>query len=165
MATRVCSPQPPAPESALLTPPREGHPDDATEETPTPSEAARRLTRFLDEVRVEREPPLIASPPRQKMPVRRPPTIRPRRSRIAAQTVGAHSSLLTGRGSPQLERVSHRRPHRFRLRQGGYSTPCVLESWSRPRWRPWTRCSPRATGSHASSSRRTHRARRGASFG
>jgi hypothetical protein len=97
MATRVCSPQPPALESALLTPPREGHLDDATkEETPTPSEAAHRLARFLDEVRVEREPPLIASPPRQKTPVRRPPTIRPRSSRIATQPLAHISASRRG---------------------------------------------------------------------
>jgi hypothetical protein len=28
----------------------------------TPREAARRLARFIDEVRIERPPPLIASP-------------------------------------------------------------------------------------------------------
>jgi hypothetical protein len=55
------------------------------DETLTSHEAARRLGRFLDEVRVEQEPPLIASPPRQRTPVRRPPPIRPRSSRIAAQ--------------------------------------------------------------------------------
>ena len=48
--------------SALLTPPREGQPDVARDETPTSLEAARLLVRFLDEVGVEREPPLIASP-------------------------------------------------------------------------------------------------------
>ena len=72
--------------SALLTPPRESQPGVACgDETPTPLEAARRLARFLDEVRVEREPPLVASPPRQRTPVRRPPPLRPRSSRIAAQ--------------------------------------------------------------------------------
>jgi hypothetical protein len=31
----------------------------------TPREAARRLARFIDKVRIERPPPLIASPPKQ----------------------------------------------------------------------------------------------------
>ena len=70
-----------------MTPPREGQPDVARDETPTSLEAARRLVRFLDEVRVEREPPLIASPPRQKTSARRFPPVRPRSSRIAAQTL------------------------------------------------------------------------------
>ena len=51
---------------------------------PTPHEAARRLARFTEEVQLERMPPLIASPPKQKVA-----TIRqhmPKRSRrIAAQ--------------------------------------------------------------------------------
>jgi hypothetical protein len=80
------SPQPPARESALLTPPREGQPDVTSgDETPSPSEAPRRLARFLDEVQVVQEPPLIAFPPRQRTPVRKPPPIRPRSRRIAAQ--------------------------------------------------------------------------------
>jgi hypothetical protein len=33
------------------------------DETPTPREAVRSLAHFLDEVRVQRERPLIASPP------------------------------------------------------------------------------------------------------
>jgi hypothetical protein len=77
---------PPAQESVLLTPPREGQPDaTSADETPTSREAARRLARFLDEVRVVREPPLIISPPRQRTPVRRPPPIRPGSRRIDAQ--------------------------------------------------------------------------------
>ena len=74
------------PESALLMPSRASQLDVVCgDETPTPLEAARRLARCLDEVRVEREPPLVASPPRQRTPVRRPPPLRPRSSRIAAQ--------------------------------------------------------------------------------
>jgi hypothetical protein len=85
-AARDGSPQPPAQESALLTPPREGQPGVPNgDETPSSREAARRLARFLDKVRVVREPPLIASPPRQRTPVRRPPPIRPRSRRIATQ--------------------------------------------------------------------------------
>jgi hypothetical protein len=58
------SPQSSAQDLALLTPPRVGQPDvEIGDETPTPREAARRLARFVDEVRVVREPPLIASPP------------------------------------------------------------------------------------------------------
>jgi hypothetical protein len=52
---------------------------------PTPREAARRLARFLDEVCVVWEPPLIISPPWQRTPMRRPPPIRPRSRWIAAQ--------------------------------------------------------------------------------
>jgi hypothetical protein len=75
-----------AQESALLTPPREGQPGaTSADETPTPHEAAWRLAWFLDEVRVVRELPRIISPPRQRTPVRRPPPIRPRSRRIAAQ--------------------------------------------------------------------------------
>ena len=57
------------------------HPSDAM---PTPREAARRLVRFTEEVQLERMPPLIASPPRQKVATIRQPM--PKRSRrIAAQ--------------------------------------------------------------------------------
>jgi hypothetical protein len=86
--TRVGSPQPPAQESALLTPPREGQPGVASgDETPSPREAARRLAWFLDEVRVVRELPLIASPPRQRTPVRKPQPIRSRSRQIAVQSL------------------------------------------------------------------------------
>ena len=57
------------------------------EHSPTSLEAVRRLARFLDEVRVERDLPLIASPPRPRTPVRRAPPIRPRSSQIAAQSL------------------------------------------------------------------------------
>ena len=51
---------------------------------PTPHEAARRLARFTEEVQLERMPPLIASPPRQKVATRGQPM--PKWSRwIAAQ--------------------------------------------------------------------------------
>jgi hypothetical protein len=55
----------PSPQSWVqLTPTRVGQSDvEPGDEMPTPREAARRLARFLDEVRVVREPPLIASPP------------------------------------------------------------------------------------------------------
>jgi hypothetical protein len=73
---------------ALLTPPRVGQPDvEIGDKTPTPREAARRLTRFVDEVRVMRVPPLIASPPRQRARARRPLPVRRRSTRIAAQPV------------------------------------------------------------------------------
>jgi hypothetical protein len=73
----VPSPQPSVQELALLTPPRVGQPNiESGDETPTPSQAARRLARFLDEVRVKREPPLIASPPRQRARARRPLPVR-----------------------------------------------------------------------------------------
>jgi hypothetical protein len=50
----IPSPQPSAQELALLTPPRASQPDvESGDETPTPCEAGRRLTRFLDEVQVE----------------------------------------------------------------------------------------------------------------
>jgi hypothetical protein len=61
---------------ALLTPLRMGQPDvEIGDETPTPRKAARRLAQFVDEVRVVREPPLIASPPRQRARARRPLSI------------------------------------------------------------------------------------------
>jgi hypothetical protein len=82
----VPSPQPSAQELALLTPPQLGQPDvEIGDETPTSHEAARRLARFLDEVRVEQEPPLIASPPRQRARAGRPLPVRRRSTRIAAQ--------------------------------------------------------------------------------
>jgi hypothetical protein len=80
------SPQPSAQDLAPLTPPQVGQPDvEIGDETPTLCEAARRLARFLDEVRVVREPPLIASPPRQRARARRPLSVRSRRTQIAAQ--------------------------------------------------------------------------------
>jgi hypothetical protein len=58
------SPQPSTQDLASLTPPQVGQPDvEIGDQTPTLCEAARCLARFLDEVRVVREPPLIASPP------------------------------------------------------------------------------------------------------
>jgi hypothetical protein len=51
--------------------------------TPTPHEATRRLTRFTVEVECRRQPPLIASPPRQRAVTKRPLPIRSKR--IAAQ--------------------------------------------------------------------------------
>jgi hypothetical protein len=101
IATRDGSPQPPAQESALLTPPREGQPSVASgDKTPSPSEAARRLTQFLGKVRVVREPPLITSPPWQRTPVRRSPPIQPRSRRIVAQPL-AHI-LASRRGEVLL---------------------------------------------------------------
>ncbi|KAG0515746.1 hypothetical protein BDA96_10G304700, partial [Sorghum bicolor] len=47
--------------------------------------AVQRLAQFLDEVQVVREPPLIASPPRQSTRTRRPLPIRHRSRRITAQ--------------------------------------------------------------------------------
>jgi len=82
--TSVASPQPLVLETTLLTPHHEGEPNVARDETPTSFEAARCLVRFLDEVCVEREPPLIASPPRQKMPARRLSPVWPRNSQIVA---------------------------------------------------------------------------------
>ena len=41
--------------------------DELTAEgTPTPTEAAKRLSTFVEEVQVMRQPPLISSPPKQK---------------------------------------------------------------------------------------------------
>jgi hypothetical protein len=96
------SPQSSAQDLALLTPPRVGQPDvEIGDETPTPREAARRLARFVDEVRVVREPPLIASPPRQRTRVRRPLPVWRRSTRIAAQPL-AHISA-SRRGEVLLE--------------------------------------------------------------
>ena len=59
-----------------LTPPRAGAPGVAegcttpSDAMPTPREAARRLARFTEEVQLERMPPLIVSPPRQKVATR-----------------------------------------------------------------------------------------------
>jgi hypothetical protein len=82
----VPSPQPSAQELALLTPRRVGQPDvNSGDKTPTPREAARRLAWFRDKVRVVREPPLIASPPRQRPRAKRPLPVRRRSTRIASQ--------------------------------------------------------------------------------
>ena len=90
-----------------LTPPRAGAPDVAegcttpSDATPTPREAARRLARFTEEVQLVRMPPLIASPPRQKVPTIGQPM--PKRSRrIAAQPL-AHI-LTSKRGEVLLMR-------------------------------------------------------------
>jgi hypothetical protein len=53
------------------------------EDSPSPREAARRLAKFIDEVRVVRPSPLIRSPPKQKAPPKRTLPLRSRR--IAAQ--------------------------------------------------------------------------------
>jgi hypothetical protein len=47
--------------------------------SPSPGEAAQRLARFTEVVRVARPPPLISSPPRQKAAPRRTPPKRSRR--------------------------------------------------------------------------------------
>jgi hypothetical protein len=52
------------------------------EDSPSPGEAARRLARFTEDIRVVRPPPLITSPPKQLPPKQ----LVPKRSRrIAAQ--------------------------------------------------------------------------------
>lgn len=59
----------------------------AVDATPSPREAARRLNKFTAEVQRKRQPPLIASPPKQKAPPKKP--IIPLGSRrIAAQQMG-----------------------------------------------------------------------------
>jgi hypothetical protein len=55
----------------------------AEEDSPSPGEAARRLAKFIDEVRVVRQPPLISSPPKHKTPPKRTLPLRSRR--ITAQ--------------------------------------------------------------------------------
>ena len=59
--------------------------DELTAEgTPTPREAAKRLSRFIEEVQVMRQPLLISSPPKQK-PAPKRTTLPIRSRRIAAQ--------------------------------------------------------------------------------
>lgn len=78
--------QPSAPELALLTPPHKGQLDVACgDETLTLLEAARHLARFLNKVRVKREPSLIASPPQQRTLVRRLPPIELKSCQIVVQ--------------------------------------------------------------------------------
>jgi hypothetical protein len=82
----ISVPQPSPLELALQAPPRVSQSvvqDD--DETPTPREPARRLAQFPDEVLVQREPPLIASSPRQLSRTKMPLPIRHRSRRIAAQ--------------------------------------------------------------------------------
>jgi hypothetical protein len=70
------TPQPLAQELTLLTPPRVGQPNvEIGDET---------SARFLDEVRIEQEPPLL-SPPRQPARARRPLSVRRRSTWIATQ--------------------------------------------------------------------------------
>jgi hypothetical protein len=76
-ARRTTDPTPLSPVWEELPVPQNA--DDAT-----PCEAARRLARFIDEVRIERPPPLIASPPKQVVPIRRHPVVK-RSTRIAAR--------------------------------------------------------------------------------
>jgi hypothetical protein len=91
-----------AQELSHLMPPQVGQLDvEVGDEMPTPHEAARRLARFVDEVRVERVPPLIASPPRQRVRTWGPPPIRPRSSWIAAQPLAHIPTSRAGRGTPQ----------------------------------------------------------------
>lgn len=52
--------------------------------TPTPREAARRLSKFTNDVKLKLQSPLIKSPPKQKPPVQRQ-LLPLRSSRIAAQ--------------------------------------------------------------------------------
>jgi hypothetical protein len=119
-----------------LTPTWVGQSDvEPGDETPTPREAARRLARFLDEVRVVREPPLIASPPRQRAIAKWPLSVRRRSTRIVAQPL-AHIPASQW-GEVLLKQ---------RL---GIAPPAAM-----------TRCFWRSTGVHASSSWRTRRARR-----
>jgi hypothetical protein len=59
--------------------------DELTAEgTPTPREATKRLARFIEEVQVTRQPPLINSPPKEKSAAKRT-TLPIRSRRIAAQ--------------------------------------------------------------------------------
>jgi hypothetical protein len=67
-----------------LSPVREELPVPPIADDATPREAARRLTRFIDEVRIERPPPLIASPPKEAVPIRRHPMVK-MSTRIAAR--------------------------------------------------------------------------------
>jgi hypothetical protein len=98
----IPSPQPSAQELVLLTSPQVGQPDvEIGDETPTPREAARRLARFLDEVRVEREPSLIASPPRHRARVGRPLPVRRRSTLIAAQPLAHIPASWRGEVLPQ----------------------------------------------------------------
>ena len=153
--------QPLVPESALRTPPRAGQLDVVCgDETPTPLEAAQCLARFLDEVRVEQEPPLIASPPRQRTPVRRPPPVRPRSSRIAAQPLEhipafKRGEVLLNRQLGIAPPTAPDSPAPRGILDALHTGPC-----RRARWRAWTRCSQRLTGARASSSGRTRRMRR-----
>jgi hypothetical protein len=55
------------------------------EDLPSPTEVARRLARFREEVVVVREPHLISSPPKQKTPPKQTLPLRSRR--IAAQNM------------------------------------------------------------------------------
>jgi hypothetical protein len=111
-----------------LTPPRVAQPDvEVGDETPTPREAAQRLARFVDEVQVERESPLIASPPRQRARSRGPPSIRQRSRRIAAQPL-AYRPPVGERYSSTSGWISRHRPSRLHLRPREYLTPCVLGS-------------------------------------
>jgi hypothetical protein len=77
-----------------LTPPQTGPPgvaDDCTNHSdtmPSPREATRCLARFTEEVQLKRMPPLIATPPRQKVATTRPPL--PKRSRRIAAQLLAH---------------------------------------------------------------------------
>ena len=64
--------------------------------------AARRLARFTEEVQLVRMPPLIASPPRQKVPAIGQPM--PKRSRrIAAQPLAHIPISKRARGAPYAE--------------------------------------------------------------
>jgi hypothetical protein len=56
--------------------------------TPTPGEEARRLARFKEKVQVQRDPPLVRSPPRQPARKQQAAALPLRSRRIAAQNLG-----------------------------------------------------------------------------
>jgi hypothetical protein len=83
-STRDCGQATPDPSTPMKDGLLDSHAtSDLSDVTPTPGEAARRLARFVAEVRVKRASPLIATPPRQKTATARPQPIRSRR--IATQ--------------------------------------------------------------------------------
>lgn len=64
-------------------------------QTPTPGEAARRLTHYTAEVQQKRRSPLISSPPKQK-PAARRPQVQTRSARLAAQPLAHVPALKRG---------------------------------------------------------------------
>ena len=151
----VSSHQPSAQELVQLMPPRVGQTDvEIGNDTPTQREAAQRLTWFLDEVRVVREPPLVSSSTRQRARSRSPLPIGsvPNRWHTYRPPDKVRYSSCNGWGS-------RRRPLRFHLRQRDYSTPCVPKLCLWAMWRPLTCCFPHSTGVHGSSSGKTGRTR------
>jgi hypothetical protein len=102
----------------------------STKDMPTSREAVKRLARFSEEVLVMRQPPLINSPPKQKLPPTRTLPLRSRR--IAAQ---------------QLDHIPTSKCGEVLLmKKMGFLAPSTPSSSDRVSLRPSVRATPTSRG-------------------